>query len=57
MEFLNILQLILNHGPELVGYIVLALGAMISFFMLLPGPQPEQFLQSIVDFLSKFSKK
>lgn len=34
-----------------------ALLAIIAFFMLIPGNQPEAFLQKVVDFISKFSKK
>ena len=33
------------------------LAALIAFFLLIPSEQPEKFLQSVLDFLSKFSKK
>lgn len=31
--------------------------AMLALAMLIPGDQPDKFLQSAVDFLTKFSKK
>jgi hypothetical protein len=31
--------------------------ALIVICLLIPGEQPEKFLQAIVDFLAKFSKK
>ena len=31
--------------------------ALIVVAMLIPGEQPEKFLQSVVDFLAKFSNK
>lgn len=30
---------------------------LIPFFMLIPGEQPEKFLQKVVDLVAKFSKK
>lgn len=30
---------------------------VIAISIMIPGDQPEKFLQSIVDFVSKFSKK
>lgn len=49
--------ILLGKAPEMIGYVVSALGALIALFLLIPGPQPEKFLQSCVDFLSRFSKK
>jgi hypothetical protein len=31
--------------------------AVIAISLVIPGDQPEKFLQALVDFLSKFSKK
>lgn len=33
------------------------LSSLIVVALVIPGPQPEKALQSILDFLSKFSKK
>jgi hypothetical protein len=40
-----------------VGAVVALLSAVIAIASLIPGEQPEKFLQSVVDVLSKFSKK
>lgn len=40
-----------------IGLIVGVLSAVIALCLVIPGEQPEKFLQGIVDFLSKFSKK
>lgn len=42
---------------QILGAVTALLTALIGLFMLIPGEQPEKFLQGIVDFLSKFSKK
>ena len=52
-KFLEILQ---NIGPY-VAAVNAVLLSLIGFFLLVPGDQPEKFMQSIVDFLAKFSKK
>lgn len=31
--------------------------ALIAFFAVIPGDQPEKFLQGVVDFIEKFSRK
>lgn len=45
------------NGPQFVTAIVSVLSAVIALALLVPGEQPEKFLQGIVAFLSKFSKK
>ena len=40
-----------------LGAISALLMALIAIFMLLPGSEPENTLQKIVDFIAKFSKK
>jgi hypothetical protein len=57
MEWLNvILEIIKNIGPY-VAAVNGILVAVIALCLLIPGEQPEKLLQSIVDFLSKLSKK
>lgn len=51
------LSLILEKGPEYLAAANGVLLALISVCLLIPGEQPEKFLQSIVDFISKFSRK
>lgn len=45
------------NGPQLVTSINALLGALIVICLLIPGDQPEGYLQSVVNFLAKFSKK
>lgn len=40
-----------------VGAITALLGAVIAIAQLIPGEQPEKFLQSVVNIISKFSRK
>lgn len=56
-KFLEIVKFMVEHWSEIVSYIVAGFTALIGLFMLIPGDQPEKFMKSVVDFLSKFSKK
>jgi len=40
-----------------VGAITALLGAVIAIAQLIPGDEPENTLQKVVDFLAKFSRK
>ena len=40
-----------------LGAITALLTAIIAIAQLIPGDQPEAFLQKVVDFISKFSRK
>jgi hypothetical protein len=40
-----------------LGAITTLLGAVIAIAQLIPGDEPENTLQKVVDFLSKFSRK
>lgn len=40
-----------------LGAITALLGAVIAIAQLIPGEQPEKFLQSVVNIISKFSRK
>lgn len=61
MEFLvyipQMISFIMDHGLEIVGAVVMLCNALIIFFLFVPGDQPETFLKSVVEFLSKYSKK
>jgi hypothetical protein len=54
MEFIN---WILENWSELLNAVVALLAAAVALAMLIPGDEPEAFLQKVVDFLKKFSKK
>lgn len=51
------ISFLLLHWMELLLGIIALLHAAIALALIIPGDQPEKFLQSIVDFLEKFSKK
>lgn len=53
----QVVSAILANWQIVLGAVVALLGALIVLFMAIPGEQPEKALQSVVDFLSKFSKK
>lgn len=40
-----------------LGAIMALLGAVIAIAQLIPGDEPENTLQKVVDFLAKFSRK
>jgi len=48
---------VISHWQELLGVITAILSALVAVFMLIPGDQPEGFLQKVVDFVKKFSNK
>lgn len=57
MEYLQkLLEIIQNIGPYAAAFNGV-LVALVAFFLLIPGEQPEKFMQKIVDFIAKFSKK
>ena len=43
--------------PLMLGYLATGLTAFIALFSIIPGEQPEKFLKSIVNLVSKFSRK
>jgi hypothetical protein len=56
-SILNIGSFIVNNSRAIVGGVVAVLTGIIAICMVVPGDQPEKFLQGIVDFISKFSNK
>ena len=48
---------IISHGPALVGALDAVIMAVIAICLFVPGDQPEAFLQQMVDFLRKLSRK
>lgn len=54
---MGVIQFILDNLPQIVSAVVGLLSAVIAICLLIPGEQPEKFLQGVVDFLAKFSVK
>lgn len=48
---------IIGKAQEVMGMISMVLTGLIGLSLLIPGDQPEKALQSLLDFLKKFSKK
>lgn len=48
---------ILGKAQEIIGLVIVIFGGVIGIAMMIPGEQPEKFLQGAVDFLKRFSKK
>lgn len=46
-----------NGLSDIIVHSQALLAGLIVFFMIIPGEQPEKFLQKLVDLLSKYSKK
>lgn len=57
MEIMQLLQLIMEKGPAILGAITALLSGIIAVCLLIPGEQPEKALQAIVDLLAKLSRK
>lgn len=54
----NLIQLVQNVDLfAWLGATTALLGAIIAIAQLIPGDEPENTLQKIVDFLAKFSRK
>ncbi len=56
-KILEIVKLVIEQGPALIGHAVTAISAVIAICLVIPGQQPEKFLTGVVNFLAKFSKK
>lgn len=48
---------IISKVQDVAGMLIMILMGLIGIFMMIPGEQPEKSLQSILDFIKKFSKK
>lgn len=56
-QVLEIGKWILANYQAVLAGLLAALSGVIAICLIIPGEQPEKALQSVVDFLSKFSKK
>ena len=48
---------IISKAQDIIGLLSMVLTGLIGISLLIPGDQPEKALQSMLDFLKKFSKK
>lgn len=55
-EKFDFVKLLLSYR-EIIGGIVMAFSGLLVVALLIPGDQPDKFLQSAIDFLKKFSSK
>lgn len=53
----NILMILVSNYELILSSIVMILSGVIAIAILIPGEQPEKFLQAVVDFISKISTK
>ena len=51
------LQWLLVNYQAVITALVAVISALIALFILIPGEQPEKFLQSCIEFLGKWSRK
>jgi hypothetical protein len=54
---LDVVNWLMAHYQVVLSGLVAVFSGLITIFMLIPGDQPEKFLQGVVDFVAKFSKK
>jgi hypothetical protein len=54
---MEILNWILLNGMNMLSAVIAVLTSLVVLCMMIPGEQPEKFLQSVVDLLTKFSRK
>ena len=50
-------QWLVAHGPDVVSGVIGILSGVIAISLMIPGEQPEKALKSVVEFLTKFSRK
>ena len=55
-EKFDFIKLILSYR-EIIGGIIMAFSGVLVVALIIPGEQPDKFLQSAIDFLKKFSSK
>lgn len=54
---MSVVTWITTNFQPVVNSLIAMLSGLVAICLLIPGEQPEKFLQSVVDFLTKFSKK
>lgn len=56
-KVLELVNWVVSNAEPFISSTQAVLIAVIGLCMLIPGEQPEKFLQGIVDFIAKFSRK
>jgi hypothetical protein len=56
-SFMAFIQLLTANWQNILAGVNGLVAALILIFLAIPGTQPEKFLHSVADFLSKFSVK
>lgn len=54
---MDVITYITTHFQEILAALGGLLSSLLVIAMLIPGEQPDKFLQSAVDFIVKFSRK
>ena len=54
---LSIVNFVATNYQAIIAGVVGTLSGVIAISLIIPGDQPEKALQSVVDFIAKFSKK
>lgn len=54
---MEVVNFIVAHGLEILGACMLILSGVLGIALVIPGDQPDKFLQGAIDFLKKFSVK
>jgi hypothetical protein len=54
---IKIAEFVANNWEIMLGGILAMITAAMGIAMAVPGDQPDKFLQAILDFLMKFSRK
>jgi hypothetical protein len=57
VQVIEIGKWLMANWMELLAAIILALNGLIAVALIVPGEQPEKALMSVVNFISKFSRK
>jgi hypothetical protein len=56
-QILAVVKWFTVSGIPMLSALDAVLLALVAFFVLVPGDQPEAFLKGIADFIEKFSRK
>lgn len=54
---LDIVNFVAAHAGAIVGGVLGLFTSALAIALIVPGEQPDKFLQGVVDFVSKFSRK
>lgn len=56
-SILDLVHGLLGNWDSLLGKASAIVAALLSIAMIIPGDQPDKVLQSLLDFIKKYSKK